>query len=94
MLPVRVDTTGERVLLVVRVLVSGCDSHPQPAVHSEREHVGTVRAGDVGGGVRRAVVDHEHVDVREGLPELVEDRRKVLLLVQSRDEDDRVRHRP
>ena len=49
-------------------------------------------AGDVGGPVGGAVVDDEHVGVRQPGGELVEHRREVVLLVPRGDEDDRVGH--
>jgi hypothetical protein len=48
---------------------------------------------DVGGAVRRAVVDDEYVDVRQLLLQLVEDGRKIVLLIPGRDEDKRLARR-
>ena len=55
------------------VAVAGRDPRPEPAVLAEREHLGPVLAGDVGGAVGRAVVDDEDVDVGKLGVELVED---------------------
>jgi hypothetical protein len=52
--------------------------------------VRAVLACDVRGAVGRAVVDDEDVRLGKRRPELVEDGRKRLLLVQRGDEDDRV----
>ena len=49
-------------------------------------------ARDVGRAVGRAVVDDDHVHVRQLAPQVVEHRRQVLLLVPGRDEDDGVAH--
>ena len=48
------------------------------------------RARDRGGGVRRPVVDHEHVGIRQPGAQLGEDGREAQLLVPGGDEDDGV----
>ena len=94
MLSVGVDAAAERVLALERPVVAGGDPGLQAAIHAERQHLGAVGAGDCGGGVGRAVVDDEHVDVGQLPVQVVEDGRQVLLLVPRRDEDDGVAHVP
>ena len=92
MLPVGVDAAAERVVVLERPRVAGCDPGPEAAVLAEREHLGAVLACDRRGAVGRAVVDHEHVRIGKLPVQLVEDGRQVLLLVPGRDEDDGVAH--
>ena len=62
-LAVGVDAPAELVSVGERVLVAGCDAGLEPAVLAEGKHLGAVLSGDLRGGVGRAVIDDEHVDV-------------------------------
>ena len=89
MLAVGVDPPAELVAVGERVVVARCDPGSKTAVLTEREHLRTVLARDLGGVVGRSVVDHEHVDVRQLGVKLFENVRKVRLLVPGRDEHER-----
>ena len=84
MLAVRVDAAAELVTLLQGVPVAGGDPGWQPAVLAERDHLAAVLACDLGRPVGRAVVDDEHVGLREPAPELVQYGRKALFLVPGR----------
>src|SRR5205823_6556471 len=88
----RVEPAAEAIPLLERVPVARGDRRLQATVLAEREHLRALVACELGGRVRRAVVDNQHVDVAELPPHLVEHRRDVLLLVPGRDEDERVCH--
>ena len=90
MLAVGVDPAAERVAALVRLAVARGDPGAQAAVLAERDDDRAGLARDRGGGVGRAVVDHEHVGVGQHRRELGEHGGQVLLLVPGRDEDDRV----
>src|SRR5438132_2221785 len=90
MLTVRVDAPAERVPVILRPCVAGCDPGPEAAVLSERDRLGAVLSGDLDRPVGRAVVDDEHVDTAELAAQVVEDRGQVVLLVPRGDEDERV----
>ena len=62
-LAVGVDAPAERVAALGRLSVAGGDAGPKAAVLAERDDDRSRGAGDLGGRVRRAVVDHEHVGV-------------------------------
>ena len=90
MLSVGVDAPDVVVAALVGEGVARCDALSQPAVLAEREHLGAVGGGDGRRSVRRAVVDDEDVALRKPGAQLVEDGRKVVLLVPGGDEDERV----
>ena len=92
-LAVGIDAAAVRIAVLERVPVPGGDPEAQPEVGAQRVHLGAVLARDVGGVVGRAVVDDEHVGVRQLGVERVENRRKVVLLVPGGDEDQRVAQR-
>ncbi len=92
MLSVGIDAPDVVVPVLVREGVARCDPLSQPTVLAEREHLGAVGGGDGRRSVRRAVVDDEDGAVRKLGVQLVEDGRKVCLLVPGGDEDQRVGH--
>ena len=93
MLAVRVDAPAEGIAVLERPPVARRDADPQAAVAPEREHLRPVLTRNLGRAIGRAVVDDEHVRPRQPLPQPVEHRRQVLLLVPGGDEDDGVAHR-
>ena len=92
MLAVGVDAAAERVVVLERPGITGGNALLKTAVLAERQHLGAVRACDVGGGVRGAVVDNEDVGVRQFPVELVEHRGEIAFLVPGGDEDKCVAH--
>ena len=62
----------------------------RPLFDAEGDDLGAAVARDLRGAVGRAVVDDHDVRVGQVLPQLLEHRREVVLLVPGRDEDDRV----
>ena len=79
--------------MLERPPVAGGDPEAQAEVRAEREHLGAVRARDLGRAVGRPVVDDEHVGVRDLRAQRVEHGGQVVLLVPRRDEDDGVASR-
>ena len=90
MLSVSVHTHAEGIPVFERVAVAGGDTGREASVHAERHDPRAVLSCDIRRSVRRPVVDDEHIGVRQLLPDLVEDGRKVRLLVPGREEDKRV----
>ena len=88
MLTVRVDAPGQLVAVLERVRIAGRDSRGQAEVPREAHHAGAVVSRDLGSAVGRAVVDDEHVGVRQSFVQLGEHGRKVRLLVPGGDEDE------
>ena len=66
------------------VPVAGGDPGRQAAVLAERDHLAAVLARDLGRPVGRAVVDDEHVGLREPAPELFQHGRKAFFFVPGR----------
>jgi hypothetical protein len=65
MLPVGIHSSAVVVAVVERPAVTRSDADAQAAVAAQRQHLGTVRARNFSGAVRRAVVHDEHVNVRQ-----------------------------
>jgi hypothetical protein len=88
MLPVGVDPTAEGIAALVGLAIAGRDTGAQASVDAERDDSRTSLTGDVGRSVRRAVVDHQHVRLRQLSTQVVEDSGEVRFLVPGGDEDD------
>ena len=91
-LAVCVDAPAVDVAALERVPVARGDARPQPPVLAERENLGAVSPGDRGRAVGRAVVDDQHVRLRQHRAQLLEHGRQVRFLVPGRDEDERPGH--
>src|SRR5262249_9079405 len=91
-LAVRVDPAAVRVVVLVRVPVSGRDRLAQAAVVVEADDLGSPAPGDPCRSVGGAVVDDENVRRGQAAGELIQHCGKVRLLVPSRKEDERVGH--
>src|SRR5205823_12993377 len=89
-LTVGVDAATELVVMFQGVAVARRDSGRESAILAERDHLAAVLACDLGRPVGRAVVDDEHVGLREPAPELVQYGRKALFLVPGRQKNERV----
>src|SRR5262249_5261479 len=92
MLAVRVDASAEGVVVVERPPVPRGDADAQALVAAERVDDRAVIACDVSRPVRRAVVHHEKVGLRDLLVQRVQHGGEVVLLVPGRDEDEGVAH--
>src|SRR5262245_42222680 len=91
MLPVGVDLDGDAIASAQRVAVARLDGPTDAQVHGQPATPHAQLAYDVRGGVRRTVVDDEHVLGLDDLAALRHGRRKArLLVVGGKDEQ----HRP
>ena len=81
----------DRAVVVVAdgVAEAGLQRTADAEVERQRQHRGAGLGGDVRGGVARAVVDDEHVEVRQLAREVLEDARQRRLLVERGDDDER-----
>ena len=87
-LAVAVQPHRRGVALVARVHEPCLHRAADPEVEGQREDGGAVRGGDLGGGIGRAVVDHDHVEGRVEGPDLVDHATDRRLLVVRRDDRD------
>lgn len=73
--------------MLLRVAVAEAHRAADPEVERQLGDGGAYRAGHFGGVVRRAVVDHEGVDVGQLLLDLAQDGGQALLLVPGGKND-------
>ena len=92
-LAVGVEVGAEVIAVAQGVQVAGLKRRPESLVEGQRCDDRPGLAGELGGGVLGAVVDHEDVGVGEAAVDPGDDGRDRALLVQRRDEDERS-HQP